>query len=74
MDSDKPHAVSESTAQRVDDQMLTYMQAHAIPGPWAAGERILVCVNEHPSAAGLIRYARAGLLLSRVVKPAGSGG
>jgi two-component system sensor histidine kinase KdpD len=46
------------TAQRVDDQMLTYMQAHAIPGPWAAGERILVCVNEHPSAAGLIRYAR----------------
>ncbi len=46
------------TAQRVDDQMLTYMQAHAIPGPWAAGERILVCVNEHPSASGLIRYAR----------------
>jgi two-component system sensor histidine kinase KdpD len=46
------------TAQRVDDQMLTYMQAHAIPGPWAAGERILVCVNEHPSATGLIRYAR----------------
>jgi two-component system sensor histidine kinase KdpD len=46
------------TAQRVDDQMLTYMQAHAIPGPWAAGERILVCVNEHPSAAGIIRHAR----------------
>jgi two-component system sensor histidine kinase KdpD len=46
------------TAQRVDDQMLTYMQAHAISGPWAAGERILVCVNEHPSSAGLIRYAR----------------
>ncbi|HEY1385255.1 MAG TPA: sensor histidine kinase KdpD, partial [Dongiaceae bacterium] len=46
------------TAQRVDDQMLTYMQAHAIPGPWAAGERILVLVNEHPTAAGLIRYAR----------------
>jgi two-component system sensor histidine kinase KdpD len=46
------------TAQRVDDQMLTYMQAHAISGPWAAGERILVCVNEHPSAVGLIRYAR----------------
>jgi two-component system sensor histidine kinase KdpD len=46
------------TAQRVDDQMLTYMQAHAIPGPWAAGERILVLINEHPTAAGLIRYAR----------------
>src|SRR5262245_28138084 len=46
------------TAQRVDDQMLTYMQAHAIPGPWAAGERLLVCINEHPSSAGIIRYAR----------------
>jgi two-component system sensor histidine kinase KdpD len=46
------------TAQRVDDQMLTYMQAHAIPGPWAAGDRILVCVNEYPSSIDLIRYAK----------------
>lgn len=46
------------TAQRVDDQMVTYMRAHAIPGPWAAGERILVCINEHPSCLGLVRYAR----------------
>src|ERR1700751_462948 len=46
------------TAQRVDDQMVTYMRAHAIPGPWAAGERILVCVNEHPSCLGLVRYPR----------------
>ncbi|RUV56140.1 two-component sensor histidine kinase, partial [Mesorhizobium sp. M5C.F.Ca.IN.020.29.1.1] len=30
------------TAQRVDEQLLTHMQAHAIPGPWAAGERVLV--------------------------------
>src|SRR5215472_149479 len=29
------------TAERVDEQLLTHMQAHAIPGPWAAGERIL---------------------------------
>jgi two-component system sensor histidine kinase KdpD len=28
------------TAQRVDDEMVRYMQAHAIPGPWAAGERV----------------------------------
>ena len=34
------------------------MQAHAIPGPWAAGERILVCVSEDPRAAGLVRYAK----------------
>ena len=46
------------TAQRVDDQMVTYMRAHAIPGPWAAGERVLVCVNEHPSCLGLVRYTR----------------
>jgi two-component system, OmpR family, sensor histidine kinase KdpD len=46
------------TAERVDEQLLTHMQAHAIPGPWAAGERILVCVSEDPRAAGLVRYAR----------------
>ncbi len=46
------------TAQCVDDQMLHYMQAHAIPGPWPAGERLLVCVSDSPSVATLIRYAR----------------
>ena len=46
------------TAERVDEQLLTQMQAHAIPGPWAAGERILVCVSEDPRAAGLVRYAK----------------
>jgi two-component system sensor histidine kinase KdpD len=46
------------TAQRVDEQMLTYMQAHTISGPWAAGERVLVCVSESPACAALIRYAR----------------
>jgi two-component system sensor histidine kinase KdpD len=28
------------TADRVDEQLLTQMRAGAIPGPWAAGERI----------------------------------
>src|SRR6476619_4668022 len=46
------------TAERVDEQLLTHMQAHAIPGPWAAGERILACVSEDPRAAGLVRYAK----------------
>ena len=46
------------TAQRVDEQMLSYMQQHAIRGPWAAGERVLVCVSEDPSCAALIRYAK----------------
>ena len=46
------------TAQRVDEQLLTHMQAHAIPGPWAAGERVLVCIDEHPRGPSLVRYAR----------------
>src|SRR3982075_3536349 len=46
------------TADRVDEQLLTHMQANAIPGPWAAGERILVCVSEDPRGAGLVRYAK----------------
>jgi len=46
------------TAERVDEQLLTEMQAHAIQGPWAAGERILVCVSEDPRSAGLVRYGK----------------
>jgi two-component system sensor histidine kinase KdpD len=34
------------------------MQANAIAGPWAAGERVLVCVSEDPRAAGLVRYTK----------------
>jgi two-component system sensor histidine kinase KdpD len=46
------------TAERVDDQLLTEMQAHAISGPWAAGERILVCISDDQRSAGLVRYAK----------------
>jgi two-component system sensor histidine kinase KdpD len=46
------------TAERVDEQLLTHMRANAIAGPWAAGERILVCVSEDPRAAGLVRYTK----------------
>jgi two-component system, OmpR family, sensor histidine kinase KdpD len=46
------------TAERVDEQLLDEMQARAIPGPWAAGERLLVCVSEDPRAAGLVRYTK----------------
>lgn len=46
------------TAQRVDEQLLNHMQSHAIPGPWAAGERVLVCVDARPGGAARIRYAR----------------
>jgi two-component system, OmpR family, sensor histidine kinase KdpD len=46
------------TAQRVDDQLLTHMRAHAIDGPWPAGERVLVCISEDPRAAGLVRHTK----------------
>src|SRR6187402_1092059 len=46
------------TADRVDEQLLSEMQARAISGPWAAGERILVCVNEDVRAASLVRYTK----------------
>ena len=45
------------TAQRVDAQLLDHMQAHAIQGPWAAGDRVLVCVD-HRDGAKLVRYGR----------------
>jgi two-component system, OmpR family, sensor histidine kinase KdpD len=46
------------TAECVDEQMQTYMHAHAIPGPWAAGERILVCISPSPLSPRLVRAAR----------------
>src|ERR1700678_1055862 len=46
------------TAQRVDEQMVNYMRAHAIQGPWEASERVLVSVGKRPGAAALVRYGR----------------
>jgi two-component system, OmpR family, sensor histidine kinase KdpD len=46
------------TAERVDEELLNEMQAHAIQGPWPAGERILVCISEDPRCAALVRYAK----------------
>src|ERR1700722_2932619 len=46
------------TAERVDEQMLSYMRAPAIGGPWAASERLLVCLSDSPSVGALVRYAR----------------
>ncbi|MFZ0548834.1 MAG: sensor histidine kinase KdpD [Candidatus Promineifilaceae bacterium] len=45
-------------ADRVDEQMRAYMQTHAIPGPWPAGDRILVCVSPSPLSERLVRTAR----------------
>lgn len=45
-------------AQHVDRDVVDYMQSHAIDGPWAIGEHILACVDEHPASAELVRRAR----------------
>lgn len=46
------------TAERVDEQMRAYMQVQAIPGPWAAGERLMVSVSPSPLGERLVRSAR----------------
>lgn len=45
-------------AQHVDRDMVDYMQSHAIAGPWAVGEHILACIDEHETAAELVRRTR----------------
>ena len=46
------------TAARVDDQMRAYMETRAIAGPWAANERLLVCVSPGALSERLVRTAR----------------
>ena len=45
-------------AARVDEQMRAYMQTRAIPGPWPAGERLLVCIGPGPLSERLVRTTR----------------
>ncbi|MFN8456618.1 MAG: sensor histidine kinase KdpD [Anaerolineae bacterium] len=45
-------------AERVDDQMRAYMETRAIPGPWPAGDRLMVCVGPSPLSERLVRAAR----------------
>ena len=46
------------TAERVDDQMRAYMETRAIPGPWPAAERLLVCISSNPLSERLVRTGR----------------
>lgn len=48
----------QQTAQRVDEQMRNYMQAHAVPGVWPVTERIMVCISGGGLSERLIRAAR----------------
>src|SRR5262249_30589096 len=46
------------TAARVDEQLVTQLRAKAMSGPWAACDRVLVCISDDPRSAGLVRYAK----------------
>ncbi len=46
------------TAERVDGQMRAYMQTRAIPGPWAASQRLLVAISPSPLSERLVRATR----------------
>jgi len=45
-------------AEHIDDQMRSYMQTRAIPGPWPAAERLLACISPSPLSERLIRSTR----------------
>ncbi len=45
-------------AERVDDQMRAYMRTRAIPGPWQAAERLLVCISPDILGERLVRSTR----------------
>ena len=45
-------------AERIDADLISRMQAHAIEGPWAAGERILACIGPDPISPTVVRTAK----------------
>ena len=46
------------TAERVDYNMRDYMNHQAIAGPWAATERVMVCLSANPLGDRLVRAGR----------------
>jgi two-component system sensor histidine kinase KdpD len=42
-------------ARKIDTELLNYMRAKAIAGPWPAGERVMVCIAPSPYAKELLR-------------------
>lgn len=45
-------------ASRIDEEMRAYMETRAIPGPWPAAERLLVCISGSPFGEKLMRTTR----------------
>lgn len=46
------------TAEQVDGQLRQHRRSHGIAEVWAAGDRVLVCVNESPGSQALVRHAK----------------
>lgn len=44
-------------ADRVDDQMVDFLRQSAVEGPWATGERLLVCVGYDQMSENVVRVA-----------------
>lgn len=44
-------------ADRVDDQMVDFLRQSALEGPWATGERLLVCVGPDNLSEKVVRTA-----------------
>lgn len=44
-------------ADRVDDQMVEFLRQGAVEGPWATGERLLVCVGPDAMSEKVVRVA-----------------
>ena len=45
-------------AERIDADLISRMQAQAIEGPWAAGERILACIGPDAISPTVVRTAK----------------
>lgn len=45
-------------AQSVDRQMLEHLDANALPGAYAAGERVLIAISELPGSDKLVRSGK----------------
>ena len=45
-------------AQRVDLDVQAYMRAHAVAGPWPAGDRVLALVGRDAGAEAVVRQAK----------------
>ncbi len=46
------------TADRVDTQMLEYMQTRSIPGPWPVTEHLLISIGPSPLSEKLVRTTK----------------